>query len=607
MEIIYVGPNSPNPDQAIYNRDLNNFGPAVGFAWNIPWGGQGKTVLRGGYQIQYLGGGRGFVLDTAIGNPPGSSNPANYVIPATDPYFSIEKLLANPGLVPVQPLFLPNPTSTIIPLTERTALMNAFDPNFVSPYIQNLTLSLTRNVTSKVTLDLRYIGTLSLKLPSNIDLNAPNFLYNGLKEAFDAARRGDESPLLDNMFRGLNIGGVNCLTATPGVTTPCAAVGTTNTQGVLQTGAMHLRSSTASCGLGCTFNTALANGNYMGLASGLNTLTNAVSGNRSGSVLVFNGFPENFIKANPQVANSVMETSLGHSNYHSLQTQVSLRPTAGVSTQLTYTWSRNLGMAPPEGPNGTGATFTDPTNRAADYTLMSTHRKHVVVNYGTFDLPIGPQKLLFGKSSGIAARFIENWQASWIVNMSSGAPLNVSAQSMLYGNGVPDIVGPFDGNAYRAGWANGAPSGNIFTDSNNQPLYSKVRDPQCSNTNYVMASLVALCTLNAVKNNSTGQVVLQTPLPGNRGTLGRNTIEGLGSWTADMAIEKRLRLAETKTFTLRVDARNIFNHPTPAIPGLFATTPGSADLNLTTTTLPFGAFSTKTGNRSFQLKARVDF
>jgi hypothetical protein len=36
MEIIYVGPNSANPDQAIYKRDLNNFGPAVGFAWNIP-------------------------------------------------------------------------------------------------------------------------------------------------------------------------------------------------------------------------------------------------------------------------------------------------------------------------------------------------------------------------------------------------------------------------------------------------------------------------------------------------------------------------------------------------------------------------------------------
>ena len=596
MEIIYVGPKSANPGGQIYNRDLNNFGPAVGFAWNVPWGGQGKTTLRGGYQVQYLGGGRGFVIDTALGNPPGSSNTANYIIPATDPYFSIEKLIANPSLVPVQPLFLPNPTSTIIPVTDRTGLMNAFDPNFVSPYIQNLTLSLTRNLTSKLTMDLRYIGTLSRKLPSNIDLNATNFLYNGLKEAFDAARRGGDSPLLDQMFKGLNIGGTNCLTATG--TTPCAPVGTVNSAGVLQTGAIHLRSALQT-------QTNLANGNYVGLATTLNTLTNAVSGSRSGSVLVYNGFPENFIKTNPQVSSAVMETNLGHANYHSLQTQVSLRPTAGVSTQLTYTWSRNLGMAPGEGPNGTGATFTDPTNQAADYSLLSTHREHVVVNYGTFELPIGPRKLLFGKSTGIAARLIENWQASWIVNLSSGPPLSVSAQNMLFGLGVPDVVGPFDRKDYRAAWANGAPSGNIFTDANSQPLYTRVKDPQCTNSGIVAPSLQAFCTLNAIRNSS-GQVVLQTPLPGNRGTLGRNPIEGLGTWSADMAMQKRVQIAESKSFTLRVDARNIFNHPTPAIPGTFATTGGTADLNLQST-VPFGIFSTKAGNRSFQLKARVDF
>ena len=46
--------------------------------------------------------------------------------------------------------------------------------------------------------------------PGNIDLNSVNFLYNGLKEAFDAARRGGDSPLLDQMFAGLNIGGTGC-------------------------------------------------------------------------------------------------------------------------------------------------------------------------------------------------------------------------------------------------------------------------------------------------------------------------------------------------------------------------------------------------------------
>src|SRR5262249_38028102 len=262
----------------------------------------------------------------------------------------------------------------------------------------------------------------------------------------------------------------------------------------------------------------LANGNYMALATTLNTLQISCATNSTvpacnqtdsqgrvlaslpGAVLRNSGkFPENFIRSNPQVATSVMETILGHTNYRSLQTQVSLRPTAGLSTQLTYTWSRNLGQAPAEGPNGLGATFTDPTNRAADYSLLSTHREHVVVNYGTFELPIGPSKLLFGKSSGLWARLAENWQASWVVNLSSGAPDNISAQpltppviSMLYGLGVPDVVGPFDRKVSYS-WAEGAANGNIFTDSNNQPLYTRVRDPQCSNPAYVAPTLVTPC------------------------------------------------------------------------------------------------------------------
>ena len=270
MEIIYVGPNSPNPDQKIYKRDLNNFGPAVGFAWQVPWFGQGKTTVRGGYQIQFLGGGRGFVLDTAIGNPPGSSNTAN-CITCTSSYFSLEQLVANPSLIPVQPSFLPNPNGTTIPVTDRTGLLNAFDPSYVAPSVQNFTLSVTRNLTSRVTLDMRYIGTLSRKLWANLDLNAPNFRTNGLKEAFDAARRGDESTLLDDMFAGLNIAGTGCATTDrsgdpmrPGWNNSgrrCAADRRNASASLNRQQRKALRNN-------------LANGNYSALATTLNTLTN---------------------------------------------------------------------------------------------------------------------------------------------------------------------------------------------------------------------------------------------------------------------------------------------------------------------------------------------
>jgi hypothetical protein len=61
-------------------------------------------------------------------------------------------------------------------------------------------MSLTRQIGSTLTLDVRYIGTLTRKQDSSIDLNTTNWLSNGLKEAFDAARAGGESDLLNQLM-----------------------------------------------------------------------------------------------------------------------------------------------------------------------------------------------------------------------------------------------------------------------------------------------------------------------------------------------------------------------------------------------------------------------
>ena len=57
MEVQFVGKNSPHPDIGtnLKGNDLNNFAPAVGFSWNVPWFGKDKTVLRAGYGINYAG------------------------------------------------------------------------------------------------------------------------------------------------------------------------------------------------------------------------------------------------------------------------------------------------------------------------------------------------------------------------------------------------------------------------------------------------------------------------------------------------------------------------------------------------------------------------
>jgi hypothetical protein len=174
---------------------------------------------------------------------------------------------------------------------------------------------------------------------------------------------------------------------------------------------------------------------------------------------------------------------------------------------------------------------------------------------GTFALPVGPGQLLLRNSSGVLARIIEGWQMSWIVNMNTGQPLSVAALNMLYNNGTPDVVAPFDIQSGKVQFT-GGPTGSYFSRDN----IRLVRDPQCT---AIAAGLQSLCTLNAIADAKSGQVLLQHPKPGTRGTLGQRVVEGFGRWRFDAGLGKSFRITESRNLQFRVDARNVLNHPEP--------------------------------------------
>ena len=97
-------------------------------------------------------------------------------------------------------------------------------------------------------------------------------------------------------------------------------------------------------------------------------------------------FPENWISSNPQFNQANYYSDSGSSVYHSLQVQGTLRPTHGISFQGTYLWSRSLGISP--------SSYTHPAEREKDYILQGTHRTHEFRSNGTFELPLGPNKLI---------------------------------------------------------------------------------------------------------------------------------------------------------------------------------------------------------------------
>jgi hypothetical protein len=595
---IFIGPNSPNPHQQAYNDDWKNLGPAVGFAWQLPWFGKGETTFRGGWQISYLPMGRADDFANVLGSTVGTSFVNTYSGTSANPYLDIAHLSSyTPVPIPTAAL----PLSTL-PMTDRTQSITVFDQNLRNPYVHNLTLALVRNVGKNVTLDVRYVGTFTRDSLGTINLNTPNYIKNGLLSAFNAARAGGESDLLNQMFRGINIQGPS----------GCGPVGSV-CNGVLQTGAAQLRNSKMVNGSSISFRTMLANGNYVGLANALAVANynKAYPGNQSlpaiatginGALLRQTGMPENFIYANPQFAEANLIGNYNFSNYNSMQAQITIRPVAGFSFVGTYTWSRDLGL------NGT---YTDPTDRNADYGLLNSNRSHQFIAYGSWDLPFGKRRPLLKNVPKSIDMLIGGWQMSWIGNWNSGSPASIVGNTTMYANGAVDFVGQagsFDTKLGQVFWAPREFDGNYFGGK-----YVKVRDPQCSSIASGLQDSCALAAIAPASNPSA--IVFQNAQPGTRGNFGLNNITNPGLWNADAALSKAFRVAEGKSLSIRIDASNVFNHPTPSFGYSVVSTRMSiaAAPNYTLNPsaygndYPFGYIDNKVGARSFQAKIRFVF
>jgi hypothetical protein len=216
--------------------------------------------------------------------------------------------------------------------------------------------------------------------------------------------------------------------------------------------------------------------------------------------------PENFIVTSPQFSEATYHTTPGNSTYHSMQLQVTKRLSRGLSNQTTYTWSRAIGESDADG----GVNYLNPRNRSLNKSLLGYHRTHDLRSNGTYELPFGPNRSFLNNAPSWVSRLVERWQLGAILNLTSGAPLTITAPVSTFTQqtgGTPNIVGAFP---KSLGQVTKIASGVVYFDGLGQ-----VVDPGRGDVTALQSTQGAFS--NRAITDAQGNLLLVNPEPGTLG------------------------------------------------------------------------------------------
>lgn len=577
----FVGTNVG--DNRFFKPDTNNIAPNISVAWSPDFGnsflgklfpGEGKTVLRGGFSINYVNDEFVRSADNALGNNQGLTSRV------TVPNLNGRLSTFSPA-VPT-PAFVAPPFTYAFnnALAGNFGTVFAIDPDVETPSLQQYNIGITREIGFKTALEVRYVGSYSNNLLRGVDLNQVIIGPNGFLADFN---------------RALN----NCILQGATLTTP----------GTPLQRCTDARFNAAIPGSQPTpFLSALPNQGLLNNATILGFIRNPRPADLAITYITnpatFPGINSLFLP-NPNTGVVDLVNNSARSTYNSLQIEARRRFSDGFSFQANYTLQRALSDA-----SGVGQTRFDPlidnANPDNEFARADFDQQHVFNLNAIYELPFGKGKR-FLNQGGLVDVLAGGWNFTSIVRIASGAPITFTdtggtlnrngrsgrqtASSNLTAEEISGLIGIFR-----------TPCGVFFINPSviniNQ---ANLASGNCGPNN---ANLLIGGTGQASRGFDpsgtpfAGQVFFNNA-PGQTGNLPRNAFNGplFVNWDASMF--KTFRITERVRFQVRGELFNVLNRANFFV-GVF-----NANGNINSAN--FGRVNTTFAARQVQFSGRLEF
>jgi hypothetical protein len=261
----------------------------------------------------------------------------------------------------------------------------------------------------------------------------------------------------------------------------------------------------------------------------------------------------------------------GISDYNSLQVKLEQRISHGLYFLSNYTWSHLLDDSSSSGGLSTaiGVRAYYLLGIPSEYTNSIYDVRHRFTFNGNYQLPFGRGRT-FLNNSRVLDVVAGGWSSSATFAAQTGTPFRVSSQLATAAGGSANaikIADPF---------TPGGSGSNCSTTTRNRTHWYN----PCAFADPLAGNLI--CPVGSPVGTVVGGVACQyaapiTDKPTVLKFLGakQNVIAGPGYWRTDMSLFKNFSTIREQYLQFRVDAFNIFNHPTSNNPSTASTSPAS--------------------------------